>query len=80
MTETMFLTGHEETRYIELLKPLADKRISDMKKLMTQLRIEVRTIPMSESEHNKKVLRYQKVEQAIKWWEELLNKGNIEHE
>ena len=80
MTKTKFLTGHEESRYIEQLKPLADMRITDMRELLNTIRTEAKAMRIGSPEYLEITYRYQEIEKAIIWWEKLLIEGTVEHE
>ena len=72
MTKTEYLTGYTSDRYAQELIPLVAKRVSDMRKMLTVLRTSMDGKERTGIAYHKTIERYQKIDQAIDWWQELL--------
>ena len=70
MHTTKYLTGKDSSEYPEL-EPLRTKRINDMRNLLKTLRMEARGVKSLSTEYQELMDRYQAVEKAIEFWENL---------
>ena len=80
MKTTTYLTGQHPERYKELLEPLADMRIADMKLLLDELREAAGPMEKPSSEYYQIKKRFKAVQDGISWWTELKYEGEIDHE
>jgi len=69
--QTLYLTGHNRTRYKTLLKPLKELRISDMKVNAKAIREEAGLLHHSSKQYKSLVANHDKITEAIIFWEEL---------
>lgn len=72
MTKTEYLTGHRPERYNAELIPLIKKRVNDMNELLEMLRNKAKNLNSNSNEYAHIHARYQEIEAAINWWNDLL--------
>ena len=68
---TQYLTGHNSSRYEDLLEPLREKRIDDMNELRKKLRLEAKGYKTGSPILEGIQRRYKDIEEAIIFWRSL---------